>query len=199
MNKNACVLWTGGKDSCYAAMLAQEQGWSIAKLVLFVPEGHVEFKAHPLEFIQRQARAMDLPLELITIAEPYRESYIKAFREMTDIEAIVTGDIDLVDGCPNWIDECVAESGRPFLVLKPLWNHDRRTLIKEMVARGMEIAFSYIANPHMPQEWIGTTIDSKRIEDLERLGEEHDVDPCGENGEFHTMVTWCPLFKERAG
>jgi len=194
--KTADVLWTGGKDSCYAAMLAISEGWTLRRLVLFVPEGEVKFQAHPVELIQAQAEAMSLPLCLIPIKDPYRQSYVKAILQMTGIDALITGDIDLVDGYPNWIEECVAEAKSPLQVLKPLWKRDRSELLREMLAAGMQIVITHIACPHLPPEWKGRLIDSTMADKLDELSRTKDVDVCGENGEYHTMVLNCPLFSK---
>jgi len=193
----ACVLWTGGKDSCLAMLTAMEHGWEIGELAIFVPSGPVSFHAHPLPMIQSQAESLGLPLRLISIDEPYREAYVKAFSEMADVEAVVTGDIDLVDGHPNWVRECVLDAGGRLQVLTPLWGRDRLELLHDLVGRGIEARLSHVANEAIPESWLGRIIDDGLIEELRALRESCGVDPCGENGEYHTMVEWCPAFASR--
>ncbi len=194
--KTADVLWTGGKDSCYAAMVAKNEGWTIRRLVLFVPEGEVKFQAHPIKLIQAQAEAMSLPLGLIPVKEPYRQSYVNAISQMEGIDALITGDIDLVDSYPNWIEECVAEADSPLQVLRPLWQRDRSELLREMLAAGLEIAITHVASQHIPPEWQGRIIDQAIADALDGLSTTCGVDVCGENGEYHTIVLNCPLFSK---
>jgi uncharacterized protein (TIGR00290 family) len=191
------MLWTGGKDSCLAMETAKDQGIEIAELVLFVPAGEVAFQAHPLPMIEKQAEALGLPLRLVEIVEPYRESYVKAFRSMTHVEAVVTGDIDLVDGLPNWVRECVDASGVRLQVMTPLWGRDRLQLLRELVARRIEARLTHLAHEAIPRSWLGRMIDDGLIEELRALDESAGVDPCGENGEYHTMVEWSPAFAFR--
>jgi uncharacterized protein (TIGR00290 family) len=178
-------------------LTAEEQGWDIAELVLFVPSGNVGFEAHPLPLIRAQAESLGLPLRLISIDEPYRDGYVKAFSEMTDVDAVVTGDIDFVDGHPNWVRECVQDAGGRLQVLTPLWGRDRLGLLRDLVGRGIEARISYIVHAVIPPTWLGRKIDDGLIGELRSLQASYGVDPCGENGEYHTMVEWCPGFTFR--
>ena len=176
---------------------AGERGCEIAELALFVPSGLVAFQAHPLPLIERQAEALRLPLRIITIEEPYRESYVRAFAEMSHIDAVVTGDIDLVDGHPNWVRECAREAGDRLKVLTPLWGCDRLDLLHRLVDRGVEACLSHIAHDAIPPGWLGRMIDEALIAELQALQLSHGIDPCGENGEYHSMVESCPGFAFR--
>ncbi len=196
---NVSVLWTGGKDSCLALLMAREQGWRVVDLTMFVPNGKVEFQSHPLPLVRRQAEALKLPLKLLKVGEPYREGYVAAFKAMKDVEAVITGDIDLVDGYPNWVRECVADSGADLRVVTPLWQRDRLGILRDLIARKVEARLTRIVHEAVPQDWVGRVIDEHLIESLAVLSAKHGVDPCGENGEYHTMVDWCPGFRFRVG
>ena len=116
---------------------------------------------------------------------------------MTHVEGVVTGDIDLVEGLPNWVRECALESDAPLDVLTPLWGRDRLELLRELVARRIEARLTHLAHPALPPSWLGRMIDDGLIEELRALHGSAGVDPCGENGEFHTMVEWSPAFAFR--
>ncbi|MDP1835364.1 MAG: diphthine--ammonia ligase [Chlamydiales bacterium] len=192
---NAAVLWTGGKDCCLAMHEAINQGFHINLLVTFVPiEG--DFEAHPLSVMKQQAEAMGLHHLEIPIEPPYKENYTSAIRLLErQVEWLITGDIDLVDGLPNWIRECCEET--QMNVLTPLWQQPRRLLLDKLLSYQIEAHISYIKSPYIDCTWINRKIDRQCIEDLEELNEKYGVDPCGENGEYHSIVVNSPLFRNK--
>jgi diphthine-ammonia ligase len=195
--KEAAVLWTGGKDSALALYEARQRGWRVRTLVTFIPDG-ADFLAHPLPFMEAQAQAMGVPHLTVTIAEPFRTGYekaIAALKEEAGIEVLVTGDISLVDGHPNWIRECSRPCGME--VWTPLWEQDRLGLLKRMTAAGFQVIFSGVYAPWFSREWIGREFNYDSLEALSALGRETGLDLCGEQGEYHTLVLDGPCFKKR--
>lgn len=183
------VLWTGGKDSALALARCTETHGAVSYLVTFVPEGTVAFKAHPLERVDDQARALGIVHLAVPVGEPYREGYIAALRELRErygIGTVVTGDIDAVDGHANWIRGCADAAGVD--VLTPLWHGNRKALLEDLVARGIVAEVTYIADGALPQTWLGRRIDQDFVRDIELLSQTTGIDICGENGEYHTMV-----------
>lgn len=187
--KKAIVLWTGGKDSCLALHLARESGWTIVALVTFVPVGGTEFKAHPQSEILLQASHLRLQHEFVQITEPYRESYIAALKNLKnrfDVEGFITGDIDLVAGHRNWILECC--QGLDVNVVRPLWHMSRKTVLENILMRGIRARISYINHPSIPSSWLNRVINETLVEELNGLASRTGIDLAGENGEYHTMV-----------
>jgi uncharacterized protein (TIGR00290 family) len=168
-------------------------GADVAELVTFAPKA-ARFKAHPLSVMALQAETLGLPHRVIEIAEPFREGYRAAIAALADagVGTLITGDIDLVAGLPNWIIECCA--GLPVQTLMPLWHADRRALLGELVAAGFEVILSCVKRPWFTGDWLETRIDRAGIARLERLRVENGVDLCGENGEYHTLVLNGPGF-----
>jgi diphthine-ammonia ligase len=196
MSKTA-VLWTGGKDSALAFYEAQRAGQDIEHLVTFASEG-ADFLAHPISFMQLQAEAAGLPHETITITEPFRQGYERAIgdlKEKKGIETLVTGDISLVDGRPNWIRECSRPSGMQ--VLTPLWEQDRLGILKRLLNHGFRVILSGGYQPWFTEDWLGRELNNDSLEELCRLGQEKGIDLCGEQGEYHTIVLDAPFFKKR--
>ncbi len=183
------VLWTGGKDSCLALHLCREQGFEILGLATFIPSDETEFKAHPQSEIQRQAQALSLPIHFIKVVEPYRDSYIKGLQYICyelGADEVATGDIDLVDGHPNWILECCA--GLELEVLRPLWQWPRERIMREIISRKIQARLSFINHPKIPQEWLGRHIDAQLLAEMISLFGVNHLDLAGENGEYHTMI-----------
>lgn len=185
---SSAVLWTGGKDCCLALYRALENNHHISTLVTFIPKDK-EFKAHPLELIKKQASDLGLPLLLLEIVEPFKESYVQRLKELKDshgVSTVITGDIDYVSGCSNWIKDCCEMAGLESYF--PLWQEPRLSLLQDLLKRKMEVQISWINHPSLPWEWIGRHIDEEFIRDIEMINRTIPVDLCGENGEYHTMV-----------
>ncbi len=79
-------------------------------------------------------------------------------------------------------------------VFAPLWRHDPRHLIRDYLSAGFETVFSSVSADGLDASWLGRRWDERTIEDLLRLEATRGVHPCGEGGEFETLVLDCPLF-----
>jgi diphthine-ammonia ligase len=192
----AAVLWTGGKDSCLALHRVIDQGVSIACLATFVPADGQDFKAHPRQLMEKQARSLGLPHFFLEVKEPYEEGYeegLAFLRDRRTIGAVVTGDIDAVAGHSNWIRERCR--GLDIEVIRPLWKEPRISLMKELLSRRIEAQITWINHPEIPQSWKGCIIDEWLLAELVTLAERTEIDLCGENGEYHTMVIRAPMFR----
>ncbi|WP_299106973.1 diphthine--ammonia ligase [uncultured Tenacibaculum sp.] len=192
MSTTAAVLWTGGKDCALALFKAQKKGYNITHLVTFTPE-NPDFKAHNLSLIQQQVAAIGLPHLLLTVKAPMQESYennIATLKKQYKIDTLITGDIDEVQNHDNWIEKCCQKSG--MLVYNPLWKKDRNELLHQLINENFKIIFSLVKKPFFDQKWVGKVIDSTIIEELKKL----NIDICGENGEYHTMVLNAPYFSK---
>ncbi len=195
--RNAVVLWTGGKDSCLALHEALADGCPVSSLVTFAPP-EPQFLAHPVAVMQQQARALGLPHRLLPVEPPYRESYerhIRALREQKGVDLIITGDIAEVGGSPNWIRRCAEPAGMP--VWTPLWGRERRALLDDLLAQQFRVLFSCVRLRCLSAEWLGREIDAQAVRDLECERVRSGLDLCGEEGEYHTLVTDAPRFQQR--
>lgn len=191
---NFVTSWSGGKDSCYAMMLAVQQGL-IPKVVLnMMNENGKVSRSHglPLSILEQQASKMQLPLAGIPASwANYEEKFIDVLKTLTakyNLDVAVFGDIDL-QAHKDWEDKvCEAASLKAIL---PLWKQDRLVLVNEMIDRGIETMI-VSCNTEMGEGYLGKILTKELANELQRNG----IDPCGENGEFHTMVINCPLFYE---
>lgn len=189
---NALVSWSGGKDSCFAAMKAKEDGFNL-KLILNVlaEEGKIS-RSHgiPLPILQAQAGAAKLSLHTFSSSwKDYEEKFIASLKHISKGHGIthaIFGDIDL-DEHKAWEEKVCGVAG--LRALLPLWKEDRKSLVLQMLDTGME-ALIVSCNERMGSNYLGQTLNRKLVEDLEAM----NIDPCGEEGEFHTLVLDCPLF-----
>lgn len=197
LSGNAVALWTGGKDSCLALYEAQRLGYQIKSLITFTPP-NPRFLAHPLHVMKCQAEALQIPHDTIEIIQPFNEGYTSALRflkEQCGVSVVITGDIDEIRAHPNWVKECAASNG--IGVLTPLWKRDRKELLEKLIASKFKVIFSCVKRPWFSDNWLTCDLDTKAIDRLCKINEETGLDLCGENGEYHTTVLDCPLFKRK--
>lgn len=194
---NVAVLWTGGKDSVLALHDVRRDGCQVRCLVTFAPPA-TGFLAHPVDLMRLQAEALGLPHFLWPVEAPYAESYeagLRWLRETMGIDTVVTGDIARVDGQPNWIRERSRPAG--LNVLTPLWGCDRLALLQRLLADGFSVVFSCVKTRWLSPGWVGRDLDQNAVDGLCALRELNGLDLCGEAGEYHTLVTDAPQFRQR--
>jgi len=189
----AAGLWSGGKDSCFACYKAMSLGHEIPILFNFTNPENKNSLSHglPAGLIRRQAELAGIPIvQKAMPGETYREEFkvlISAWKEDEGIEGIVFGDIYLKEH-KDWIDEVCREADvKPIF---PLWGRDTKELILEIVDSGFETIVVAVNADLLNKEWLGCNINKKFIEELKP-----EIDPCGEKGEFHTLVVNGPIFR----
>ncbi|MEP7279359.1 MAG: diphthine--ammonia ligase [Bacteroidota bacterium] len=194
MNKRVGCSWSGGKDSCFALMQAARLGYQPCVLVNMMNENGKISRSHglPLFLLQQQAASMDILL-LATPStwneyEQHFLSVLKKAGEEQEIGSMVFGDIDLQEH-RDWEERVCAKSG--LTALLPLWQQNRKELVFQMLDAGIQ-AMIVSCNTNLGEAFLGRYLEPELILELEEKG----VDVCGENGEFHTVVTHCPLFRE---
>ncbi len=191
------VSWSGGMESCLALHKILKEGYDVACLVVFVADTWPRF-CHPLPIMSLQAKALGIPLLKLRVKEPYEKSYrdaIAGLIETEGIEGIVTGDIYVVDDLHGrWMDKVT--EGLDISVIMPLWGQDTSEVLNEEVSEGFRSIFTCLGKQWFSEEWVGRELNETSVKDLEALAKESGVDPCGERGEYHTMVIDGPIFKE---
>ncbi|MDI9644764.1 MAG: diphthine--ammonia ligase [Candidatus Verstraetearchaeota archaeon] len=182
------VLWTGGKDSYHAYRKAKAMGHQAVSLVTFT--GGEKFKCHNQDAMRLQARAMKVPYQIRKIGDPFIVSYKETLREMCkslNVEGIVTGDLGVPDSFhENWMERICSELG--LKLVRPLWNKDRKEYLKELVDQKTEIIITCVLKKLFGAEWVGKKLDGSALAEILELSEKKGMDPCGEKGEYHTLV-----------
>ena len=192
MEYKAFVSFSGGKDCHLSILRAQETGWEVRFLFTMLQEDGEFSRAHhlPSFILERQARAMGLELHKANATwEEYEDNFKKAIRSLKGkgINSGVFGDIDLAEH-REWVERVCKEEG--IYPLLPLWGEEHQKVAQEMVKRGF-VAFVIMVNDQfLDFHYLGRRYDYSLIEELISLG----IDPCGEKGEFHTLVTDGPLY-----
>ena len=189
---NFVTSWSGGKDSCYAMMQATQQGFIPKVLLNMMNENGKVSRSHglPLSILNQQAQKMGLPLEGIPATwGDYEAKFIavlKTLKAKYDLEAAVFGAIDLQSHKDWEVEVCAAASLKAIL---SLWQQDRIFLVNQMLENGIETMI-VSCNTMMGEQYLRKILTKELAQELHEKG----IDPCGENGEFHTLVINCPLF-----
>ena len=193
------MSWSSGKDSAWALYkLQQDSEIDLVGLFCTVNKQFDRVAMHGVraELLQKQAKSIGLPLEIIEIPYPCSnseyEGIMSQFVERAkndNIEYFAFGDLFLED-VRNYREEKLKGSGiKPIF---PLWGMPTDKLSREMIKGGLRMIITCINPKQTPQELVGKEFDEIFLDSLPET-----IDPCGENGEFHSFVFDGPMFKEQ--
>jgi uncharacterized protein (TIGR00290 family) len=148
-----------------------------------------------IELVRRQAASVGLPIELIPIPHPCSDAEYAAIMERfvgqakaQGIDCFAFGDL-LLEDVRRYREDRLAGTG--ITPLFPLWGMPTEALSREMVGGGLRAVITSLDPKHLPAEYAGQHYDEAFLERLPA-----GVDPCGENGEFHTFAFDGPMFRE---
>jgi len=193
------ISWSGGKDSCLAAYLATVSGLKIRYLVHMVNQDGTRSRSHGLsaQVLEAQSQAIGIPLVQRRATWDSYEAEFKSVLRTLKKEGIsggVFGDIDL-DEHRQWIDRvCQEVDITPHL---PLWGQSQDKVLRDFIALGFEAVVVATKADLLGEEWLGRRIDPDSLKLLDELRATKGISPCGEAGEYHTLVVDGPLFRQR--
>jgi len=187
--------WSGGKDSCLAYYKAVLEGYEVSCLVNFISEEYKRVRFHGTEarMIELQAEAMGIRLlQKETTDDGYEQQFKEAVRSLIGdgVNGMVFGDVYLQDA-KQWVERVCDEMG--IEAVEPLWGKNAQEVLDEFIEAGFEAIIVGGQGEFIEQEWIGRRVDTGFAEYLK----ERDICPCGENGEYHTLVIDGPIFNKR--
>ena len=192
-SKKVVVSWTGGKDGCYACYKAMEEGYQVTHLLNFKNIRKVGSHEINPSIIQAQSEAIGIPLiqrDFFSYEQEFKNVVLDLRAQGAGIDGAVFGHIEthktLVDRICRDLD---------IDLLLPIWKQKSEKILTDIIDSGFEVFLVSIKDCLLSKEWLGRRIDEKFITDLTDLNE--SLDPCGENGEFHTIVTDGPIFKKK--
>ncbi len=195
----AFASWSGGKDCCLALHRAIADGLDVRYLANTITEDGQRSFSHGIsaEVIRAQAQAIGIPLaQRPTTRETYEAEFINMLRafKQEGIEGGVFGDIDFNEH-RQWIERVCRESDiTPYL---PLWLENQDKLLSEFIDSGF-VAIVVAAKADLFGEEVpGQKVDRDFVRHLEELGKTKKITPCGESGEYHTLVIDGPVFQKR--
>jgi diphthine-ammonia ligase len=187
---------SGGKDSLMALWEAKRRGIRLRTLLTMFDETGELSRSHavPREIMEQQARALGLEFVGPSASwADYEPVFVRTLRELraTGHEIAVFGDIDL-EPHREWEERVCASAGLQTRL--PLWHRNRRELAEEALALGFRALVVCTDSRYLTDEFCGREFDARFLAELPP-----NVDPCGENGEFHTFVYDGPLFRRPVG
>jgi diphthine-ammonia ligase len=191
--------WSGGKDCCLACHRAIASGLEVRYLANTITEDGQRSRSHGIsaEVIRTQSQAIGIPvIQRRTSKEAYEAEFIKMLNilKQDGIEGGVFGDIDF-NAHREWIDRvCRQADITPYL---PLWEESQDKLMDEFINLGFEAVVVAARADLFGEEVLGQSIDRDFLAHLKELGRAKAITPCGEAGEYHTLVIDGPLFQKR--
>jgi len=193
MKKQAIVCWSGGKDCTLALWQTREQFDVVALLVTVTREfRRVSMHGVRIELVEQQAHSLGVPLRQATISRACgNEEYERAMKESLEqaykegVEAVICGDLFLED-VRRYREERLL---RPGTGVFPLWGMPTHELARRFLSLGFRATLCCVDTQALDGSFAGRPYDEALLADLPA-----HVDPCGENGEFHTFVHDGPSF-----
>src|SRR5713226_3933451 len=186
MTDRLALSWSGGKDSALTLWALRRDGHEPAALVTTVTETYDRISMHGVRrtLLARQAEAARIPLVEVLIPpacsnDVYEQRLEQAFASepLAGIDTVAYGDLFLQD-IRAYREEQLAAAGRRGLF--PVWGRDTTELAGDFIDAGFEAILICIDPRKLDKSYAGRTFDQELLADLP-----HEVDPCGENGEFH--------------
>jgi len=195
------VSWSSGKDSALAFYrLRQDPQWQVKALLTTVTEDYDRVSMHGVRrsLLEAQAASLGLPLEIVVIPkdasnETYEDRMGQTLRRCKEegVRGVAFGDIFLED-LRRYREERLAREN--LLALFPLWKHPTSGLAAELIQAGFRAVTTCVDTQVLGSEFVGREFDAEFLNGLPP-----SIDPCGENGEFHTFVYDGPIFTRKIG
>lgn len=193
MEEKFYLSYSSGKDCILALDTLSKSGNQPAGLITSLNEeiNRSWFHGVPEKVLEKAAASLNLPLVVVkTNGDNYEDQMIRALKEIKEkgISNICFGDIDIEEN-GEWDRKIASKAGlTPQL---PLWQRSREELVMEFLARGYTAIIKTVSKiSGIPIDFLGKPLDQRFIDYLIS----HDLDICGENGEYHTLVIDGPLF-----
>lgn len=199
MKRKTLMSWSSGKDSAWALhTLQQDPDIDVVGLFCTVNKAFDRVAMHGvrIELLQKQAASIGLPLEILEIPFPCSNSdyehimgqFVSRAQEQ-HIEHFAFGDLFLED-IRHYREEKLKDSG--ITAIFPVWGIPTDTLSQTMIDNGLKTVITCIDPEQISEDFAGREYDEAFLASLPK-----GVDPCGENGEFHSFVFAGPMFKEK--
>jgi len=197
MREKALMAWSGGKDSAHALYeIKKDPRYEIVAILTTVTEDYDRVSMHGIRraLLEKQAELLDFALEKVLISkdastEEYESRMVHALLKYKElgVSHVVFGDIFLED-VKKYREDNLAKIDMKAVF--PLWGRDTSELANDFLKIGFKAIITCIDTKFLDKRFTGRHFDSQFISELSP-----SIDPCGENGEFHSFVYDGPIFK----
>ncbi len=198
MRKKTWLSWSSGKDSAWALhVLRQSDEYEVTGLYTTVNSAFNRVAMHAVRvaLLQAQAQALNLPLYLIEIPHPCSDMQYAAvmadfinLARAEDVQCMAFGDLYLQD-IRRYREERLQGTGMEAVF--PLWELPTKALLQDMLSAGLRAMLTCVDPRVLPATFAGQELTLKLLEQFP-----DGIDPCGENGEFHTFAFDGPMFAQ---
>ncbi len=191
--KRFTASYSSGKDSTLAIWKAMQAGMRPVRLVMMQNTDDIHAWFHDLSpaVLAKLSDALGIPIQLVcTSGADYEKNFEHALHDCREdgAEVCIFGDID-IEGHYTWGSERCARTGlTPWY---PLWHMDRKEAVLAFLDSGFTTTITAINPAVMSTDYLGAPLTRELMARMEREG----IDVCGENGEYHSLVTDGPLFR----
>ncbi|HTL03846.1 MAG TPA: hypothetical protein VL243_16530 [Vicinamibacterales bacterium] len=187
----AAISWSGGKDSCAAYHRARADFNIVCALTMFNGEG-TRSRSHGLrpEILDAQVARLGIyPLAQRCEWATYDEAFDRGLADAVKLGVthVIFGDIMFPEH-RQWAERRCADRG--LTAVEPLWKLSTTELYRDFLALGATARIVTIRASELDESFLGRELSEDLLPELIARG----VDPCGERGEYHTVVTSCPAF-----
>lgn len=199
MRDKILLAWSGGKDSVLALYeLLKEEREEVIGLLVTITKDYDRVSMHGVrrELVEKQALSLGFPLDIVFIPrncsnEEYesRMGEKMLFYKGKGVEIVAFGDIFLQD-VREYRERNLAKVGMKAIF--PLWGRKSEDIARDFIKLGFKAITTCVDGEILPVDFVGREFDEDFLASLPS-----QVDPCGENGEFHTFVYDGPIFKEK--
>jgi uncharacterized protein (TIGR00290 family) len=197
MKENVLFCWSSGKDSAFALyQLLTEGKYSVASLLTTVTQDYDRVSMHGvrIQLLEEQSQSLAIPLTKVVITrsasnDDYEKAITVVLQQFKDkgILQVAFGDIFLED-LRKYREDNLAKLG--MTALFPIWKRDTTTMAQDFIAAGFKAVITCVDTNVLDKSFAGREFDEVLLADLPA-----GVDPCGENGEFHSFAYNGPIFK----
>ena len=199
MTEKVLFTWSGGKDSAMALYeLKKSNGYEITGLLTTITEDYDRISMHGVRrvLLEKQADFLCIPLEKVFISkQSSNEEYESRMRAVLEkykeagVTSVAFGDIFLED-LRRYREDNLANLGMKGIF--PIWKKDTTELAHAFIDQGFRAVITCVDSQVLNKSFVGREFDKTFLNDLPPT-----VDPCGENGEFHSFVYDGPIFEKR--
>lgn len=199
MKERVLLSWSGGKDSALSLYeIKKTDRYEIFALLTTVTEDYDRISMHGVRriLLEQQAESVGYSLEKVLISSnASNEEYESKMREVlakylkTEVSSVVFGDVFLED-IRKYRESNLSKIGMKGIF--PIWKRDTSELAHTFIDLGFEAVITCVDSNVLDKRFAGKLYDEQFLSELP-----HTVDPCGENGEFHSFVYDGPIFRER--